>query len=113
MLVYSKVHIHSLAEPLGRYNLTVTDSQPPDHNDIFFTMAPTRHIWTSVQTNHAICLEIHGVLSPRQIADKLNRAFGCTKDHRTVKHRLDGLAGRLSPSEAARREGGNVVHEEW
>ncbi|MCJ1320684.1 hypothetical protein MMC15_006024 [Xylographa vitiligo] len=76
-------------------------------------MAPTRHIWTSVQTNHAICLEIHGVLSPRQIADKLNRAFGCTKDHRTVKHRLDGLAGRLSPSEAARREGGNVVHEEW
>ncbi|MCJ1382230.1 hypothetical protein MMC17_005343 [Xylographa soralifera] len=76
-------------------------------------MAPTRHIWTSVQTNQAICLEIHGVLRPQQIADKLNAVFGGTKDSRTVKHLLDNFAGRLSPSETARRGGHNVVHEEW
>ncbi|MCJ1415082.1 hypothetical protein MMC32_001412 [Xylographa parallela] len=76
-------------------------------------MPGPHHIWTSVQTNHAICLEIHGVLGPRQIAAKLNAAFGCNKDFRTVRNRLNSLAGRLCPSEAARREGGNFVHDEW
>ncbi|MCJ1285045.1 retrotransposon-like protein 1 [Xylographa opegraphella] len=73
----------------------------------------TRHLWTSVQSDHAICLEIHGVLGFRQIADKLNAAFGSSKDYYTVKYHLDCLAGRLKPSEAARRAGGNFVHDEW
>ncbi|MCJ1437180.1 hypothetical protein MMC27_006565 [Xylographa pallens] len=76
-------------------------------------MPRVRHVWTSVQINHAICLEIHGLLWPRQIADKLNAAFGGTKDCYTVKYLLDKLAGRLSPSEAARRGGLNFVHDEW
>ncbi|MCJ1388989.1 hypothetical protein MMC18_001842 [Xylographa bjoerkii] len=71
------------------------------------------HIWTTVQIDHAICLEIHGVLGPRQIADKLNAIFGGTKTYSTVKYLLSNMAGRLSPSEAARKGGVAVVHEKW
>ncbi|MCJ1400834.1 hypothetical protein MMC11_004042 [Xylographa trunciseda] len=71
------------------------------------------HTWTSVQIDHAVCLEIHGVLAFGQIADKLNAFFGGAKTYYTVKHLLNNLAGRLSPSEAARKAGGNVDHPEW
>ncbi|MCJ1293791.1 hypothetical protein MMC34_005347 [Xylographa carneopallida] len=72
-----------------------------------------RHTWTSVQINHAICLEIHGVLPFRQIAGKLNALFGGTKTYYTVKDPLDKMPGRLSPSKLARSKYGNVVYAEW